>query len=113
MKVLLIFFVRLQWCGAPRILQDRTVNKEYYLEVMRRLLELIRLKRIELWKNQLRILQQDNVPAHTSMFVRKFSDKIKTVLILKPPYQLNLAAAEFFLFPKLKETDERKAFSYD
>ena len=42
-----------QWSGASRILlQGRTVNKEYYLEVMSRLLEAIRQKRIELWKNQ-------------------------------------------------------------
>ena len=32
--------------------QGRTVNKAYYLEVMRRLREAIRQKRPELWKNQ-------------------------------------------------------------
>ena len=32
--------------------QGRTVNKEYYLEVMRRFREAIRQKRTELWKNQ-------------------------------------------------------------
>ena len=48
--------------------QGRMVNKEYYLEVMRRL----RQKRIELWKNQSWILHNDNVPAHTSMLVREF-----------------------------------------
>ena len=31
--------------------QCRAVNKEYYLEVMRRLREAIRQKHIELWKN--------------------------------------------------------------
>ena len=30
----------------------RTVNKEYYLKVMRQLCEAIRQKRTELWKNQ-------------------------------------------------------------
>ena len=30
--------------------QDRTLNKEYYLKVMRRLRETIYQKRIELWK---------------------------------------------------------------
>ena len=50
-------FLRLQWRGA---LQDCTANKEYYLEVMRRLREAIRQKRIELWKNQSWILHHDN-----------------------------------------------------
>ena len=31
--------------------QGRTVNKEYYLQVMHRLREAIRQKRTELWKN--------------------------------------------------------------
>ena len=31
--------------------QSSTVNKEYYLEVMRRLCKAIRQKRTELWKN--------------------------------------------------------------
>ena len=34
----------------------RTVNKEYYFEVMHRLCEAIRKKHTELWKNQLWIL---------------------------------------------------------
>lgn len=38
--------------------QGRTVNKEYYLEVMRRLREAIRQKRTELWKKQSWILHQ-------------------------------------------------------
>ena len=42
--------------------KDRTVNKEYYLKVMRRLREAIRQKCIELWKTQSWILQHDNAP---------------------------------------------------
>ena len=44
--------------------QGRTVNKEYYLEVMCRLREAIRQKRTELWKNQSRILHHDNAQRH-------------------------------------------------
>ena len=42
-----------------------TINKEYYLEVMHRLREAIRQKRLELWKNQSWILHHDIAPAHT------------------------------------------------
>ena len=39
-------FIRLQWRGASWTQpQDRTFNKEYYIEVMRRLREAIRQKR--------------------------------------------------------------------
>ena len=52
--------------------QDRTVNKGYYLQVMRRLCKAIRQKGTELWKNQSWILHNDNATAHTSMLVREF-----------------------------------------
>ncbi|XP_043260410.1 uncharacterized protein LOC122401986 [Colletes gigas] len=40
----------------------QTVNKEYYLSVMRRLRENIRWKRPDLWKNNSWILHHDNAP---------------------------------------------------
>ena len=49
---------------------------------MHRLHEAIRQKRPELWKNQSWILQNDNTPAHTSMLMREFLAKNKTVLII-------------------------------
>ena len=61
--------------------QDYAVNKEYYLEVMLRLRETIRQKRIELWKNQSWILHCDNAPAHTSMIVREFLAKNKSKIM--------------------------------
>ncbi|UYV60772.1 hypothetical protein LAZ67_1002251 [Cordylochernes scorpioides] len=67
--------------------QGRTVNKEYYLQVMRNLREAIRQKRLDLWKNKNWLLHHDNAPAHTSLL---------------PPYSPDLALCDFFLFPKLK-----------
>ena len=52
--------------------QDHTVNKEYYLEVMRRLREVIRQKRTELWKNQSWILHHDKPLVYTSILVHEF-----------------------------------------
>lgn len=91
--------------------QGRTVNKEYYLEVMRRLREAIRQKRTELWKKQSWILHHDNAPAHTSMLVREFLAKNKTVIMPQPPYSPDLAPADFFLFPKLKTPMKGKRFA--
>ena len=81
-KVLLTVFFH---CNAGEhhefLPQCRTVNKEYYLEVMDRLREAIRQKRTELWKNQTWILLNYNLPAYTSKFVHEFLAKIKTVII--------------------------------
>ena len=69
-------FLRLQWRGASWILAtSRTVNKEYYLEVMAWLREVFRQKCTELWKNKSWILHHDNAPAHTSILVPEFFAK--------------------------------------
>ena len=93
--------------------QGHMFNKKYYLKIMSRLRESIRQKRIELWKTQSWILQHDNAQAHTSMLVREFFAKNKTVIMPQPSYSLDLAPADFFLFPKTEDTGERKAFCYD
>ena len=78
--------------------QDPMVNKEYYLEIMRQLREITRQKRTKLWKNQLWILHHDNAPAHTSMLVRVFLAKNKTIIM---PYSPD------------EDTDEMKASYYN
>ena len=82
--------------------QGRTVNKQYYLEVMRNLREAIRQKRPDLWKNKNWLLHHDNAPAHTSLLVRGFLAKNNTLIMPQPPYSPDLAPCDFFLFPKLK-----------
>ncbi|UYV77682.1 hypothetical protein LAZ67_15001917 [Cordylochernes scorpioides] len=82
--------------------QGRTVNKEYYLQVMRNLREAIRQKRPDLWKNKNWLLHHDNAPAHTSLLVRDFLAKNNTLMMPQPPYSPDLAPCDFFLFPKLK-----------
>ena len=74
----------------------------YIIEVMRQLREAIRQKRTELWKNQSRILRHDNARAYTSMLVREFLAKNKTVIMPQSTYSPNLAPADCFLFQKLK-----------
>ncbi|UYV77389.1 hypothetical protein LAZ67_15000823 [Cordylochernes scorpioides] len=82
--------------------QCRTVNKEYYLQVMRNLREVIRQKRPDWWKNKNWLLHHDNAPAHTSLLVREFLAKNNTLMMPQPPYSPNLTSCDFFLFPKLK-----------
>ena len=49
----------------------QTVNKEYYLGVMRRLREEIRQKRPDLWANNSWILHHDNAPLHNAIAIRE------------------------------------------
>ncbi|UYV78911.1 hypothetical protein LAZ67_17000241 [Cordylochernes scorpioides] len=82
--------------------QGRTVNKEYYLQVMRNLREAIGQKRPDLWKNKNWLLHHNNAPAHTSLLVRDRLAKNNTLMMPQPPYSPDLAPCDFFLFPKLK-----------
>ena len=91
--------------------QGHTVNKEYNLEVMRRLREALSRKRTELWKNQTWILNHDNTTAHTSMLGREFLVKNKTVIVTQSPYSPDFAPADSFLFPKLKTPIKGKHFA--
>ncbi|UYV65333.1 hypothetical protein LAZ67_3003977 [Cordylochernes scorpioides] len=83
--------------------QGRTVNKKYYLQVMRNLREAIRQKRPDLWKNKNWLLHHDNAPAHTLLLVRDFLTKNNTPMMPQPPYSPDLPPCDFFLFPKLKK----------
>ena len=105
------YFLRLQWHGASSILpQDRTVNVQYCLEVMHRLRESIHQKRTELWKNISWIMHRDNAPAHTSMLVREFLAKNKTLIMPQPSYSTDLSVFDVFLFPELKKSMKGKRF---
>ena len=83
--------------------QDRKVNKEYYLEVMRQLREAIRQKCTELWLDQSWTLRHDNAPSHTSMLVYE--------VFGQAPYLSDFAQADFFLLLKLKTTMKEKRFA--
>ena len=80
----------------------QTVNKEYYLSVMRRLREAIRLKRPDLWSMGNWFLHHDNAPAHTALIVREHFAKNSTNIVPQPPYSPDLAPCDFWLFSKLK-----------
>ncbi|UYV70266.1 hypothetical protein LAZ67_7002326 [Cordylochernes scorpioides] len=62
----------------------------------------IGLKRPDLWRTKNWLLHHDNAPAHTSLLVRDFLAKNNTLMMPQPPYSLDLAPCDFFLFPKLK-----------
>ncbi|CAH2087363.1 unnamed protein product [Euphydryas editha] len=80
-----------------------TVNKEYYLSVMRHLREAIRKKRPKLWAdNSWLLVHHDNAPSHTALILREFFAKNSTNIVPQPPYSPDSAPCDFWLFSKLK-----------
>jgi len=78
----------------------QTINKEFYVEVLRRLHESVRRIRPEKWRDGDWILHH-NAPAHTSHLVQQFLAKHGTAQLQHPPYSPDLAPCDFFLFPRL------------
>ena len=91
--------------------KGHTINKEYYLEVIRQLRDAIRQKCTQIRKNQLWILHHDNALAHTSMLMREWLAKNKTIIMTQPLYSSDLATADFFFFPKLNTPMKVKHFA--
>lgn len=80
----------------------QTVNKEYYLGVMRRLRNAVRQKRPDLWKDNSWFLHHDNAPSHTALVIRDFFVKNSTNIVPQAPYSPDMAPCDFWLFSKLK-----------
>jgi hypothetical protein len=81
--------------------QGRTVNKEYYLEVMQCLREAVRKKR-PVRGERIDGCSNMTTRPHSSFLARDFLAKHATTVLPQPLYTLDLAPADFFLFPKLK-----------
>jgi transposase len=90
--------------------QGQTVNRWYYLEVLKHLRENVRRKRPQLWRNNSWFLNHDNEPAHASLRIRDFLANTKTTVLPQPSYSSDLAPADFFVFPKLKSTLKGRRF---
>lgn len=81
---------------------NRTVNSDFYCDVLRRLKESIRRKRADLWKNRSWLLHHDNAPAHTSFKTTEFLTTSNIALVPHPPYSPDLAPCDFSFFPQMK-----------
>ena len=94
---------------APEV---QTINKEYYLEVLRRLRDAVRRKRPDMWAAKKFQLHHDNVPAHTAYVIQTFLVKNNMPLVRQAPYSTDLAPRDFWLLPKLKLTLKGRRFQF-
>lgn len=82
----------------------QTVNKQYYLEVLKRLRDAVRRKRPEKWRSGKWFLHHDNAPAHTAAIIQDYLAKHHIRTVPQPPYSPDLAPCDFYMFPRLKMT---------
>ena len=76
----------------------QTVNKEYYVEVLREFRKRPVLFKLGQWH-----FYQDNAPVHNSILVTDYLTKMGIKTVRYPPNSSDLAPCDFWLFPKLKE----------
>ena len=81
----------------------QTVNKEYYVEVLREFRRRFLGKGLSLFKSGQWHFHQDNAPVHNSIFVTDYLTKMGIETVPHPPYSPNLVPCDFWIFPKLRD----------
>ena len=80
----------------------QTVNKEYYVEVLREFRKRFRRKKPALFKSGQWHFHQDNAPVYNSILVTDYLTKMGIKTVPQPSYSPDLAPCDFWLFPKLR-----------
>ena len=81
----------------------QTVNKEYYVEVLRKFRKRFLRKRPALFKSGQWYFHLDKARVHNSILVTDYLTKMGIKTVPHPPYSPDLAPCDFCLFPKPKE----------
>ncbi len=89
---------------------DHTVSAEDYISTLSRFRERVRLYRPELWESGDWYLQQDNAPAHTAILTIAYFGEHDMDLLNHPPYSLDLAPCNYFMFLTLKASLRGRRF---
>ena len=78
----------------------QTVNKEYYVEVLREFRKRFRRKRPALFKSGQWHFHQDNAPVHNYILITDYLIKMGIQAVPYRPYSPDLAPCDFCFFPK-------------
>jgi hypothetical protein len=93
-KILITFFDIKGDVPFEFVLQGQTVNKVYYVEILKRLREAVSRKSPEVWPYDW-ILHHDNPPAHKALSVKQFLAQKSITEMEHPPYSPDLAPNDF------------------
>lgn len=80
----------------------QNVNQYLYKEILQRLFEKMRKKRVSIWRTRNFRLLHDNARPHTALSIVEFLAKKGVVVMPHPPYSPDLSPCDFFLFGELK-----------
>ena len=80
--------------------EGQSVNAEFYVGVLDRLLKRIRRVRTAKFQSSEWFLFHDNAPSHNAAIVKKFLANRNVAVLHHPPYSPDLAPADYLLFPK-------------
>ena len=81
----------------------QTINKEYYVQILKRLREAVRRKRPHFQSSGDWLLRYDNALAHSSNLVQQFLSKHSIALLRQLPYSPDIAPCDFWLFTEPKK----------
>jgi histone-lysine N-methyltransferase SETMAR len=90
--------------------KGKTINGEYYANLLQRLSDEIKKKRPHLAKKKI-LFHQDNAPVHTSVIAMAKINELKFELLPHAPYSPDLAPSDYFLFPNSKKWLSGKRFA--
>ena len=79
-----------------------TVNKEYYVEILREFRKRFRRKRPALFKSGQWHFHQDNAPVHNTILVIDYLTKMGIKTVPQPPYSRDITPCDLWLFPQLR-----------
>jgi len=75
------------------------VNKETYIDIIRRLRDKVRRKHAEKWRTNSWFLFHDNAPAQPSVLINDFLGMNNITTLEHPPYSFDQATSDFYLLP--------------
>ena len=81
----------------------QTVNKEFYVEVLRQFSKRFRRNRPAHFTSGRWHFHQDIAPVHNSILVSNYLTKMGIKTVPHPPYSPDLTPCDFWLFPKVKK----------
>ena len=90
-----LFLTALEWSTSTWVPTELTVNKEYYVEILREFRKRFRQKRPALFKSCLWQFYQGNAQVHNSILVTDYLTKMSINTVPQPPYSPDLAPCEF------------------
>jgi histone-lysine N-methyltransferase SETMAR len=91
------------------ILQGKTVNRTYFMIILKWLCEAVCRRRPELRPSDW-ILYHDNTPAHKVLYVKQFLAQKLITEMEHPPFSPCLASNVFWLFPGVKYALKAQCF---